>query len=875
MPTPHFTLDVSPDQVRAARQRVKRVLELLGERTPPVVATADEVDADWTGPAAERVKAEMRALGKQLDSADKPLKDASRSLRNLADAYRDALDELPSLNRRWEESLDAYESAVGSANDKHTGRLGDIASSKKDETESKEARDKADTRRDNAIDEATTGLKDAQRQLTKEFEDLRGDVQRETRLAARDLRAAMLISPNVIEELHARGGFDNKFRRRHWTDLARRRLAESLPLTAEHHAAVEEVETKQKHLSTYGMEVPEGYDQSRGGELVDELNAKLTELEGLDAAARSKAINTWAEGLDPVDLSLLTMTDPALVGALDGIPNRARYAANQMNLSTGIEAERAQLEKYWDPKPSNDHPQWAEYSRLVERIKMLEQLQVQPKGKEPHQVLLFEPPTYDGNKVVDDGKLAAVKGNLDTATFVGTVVPGITNRLDNFNATLEKATNTHNEVPDSATIAWLGYDTPEFSDASLTEKSEVGGLALKNFTEGLVRKDGSEMTIMAHSYGTLVTSKALQMGMRPDRVVLFGSPGLGENIHHKDDLGLPADVPVYAMRAYGDPVSITAGHGTDPVDLPGIIRLDTDWLGGEDVTGHSQYTAKDSQSLMNISGVLAGFTVRPPGVQGPGYLEAGGNSLDKDGFAGAYNENLRDLVDVLQAEVPPENLERFVLALEPTLQNMTADGGEMPGVEDIRGLTALVREAMDTSELGDHLSADELQDALIEAGFADKTGELAGDWVRDNVSDMDFLDDAKINVRGFEIHMPDNANEALGDLLGRGTDGAVEDVTAWTAERLPDLGTILDTADKLGDIVQNGTKAVAVIKAIPEAVRATPRIIVSSGEHLLNEGAERVGETVEALDDARETVTDGVADGVESAWKSKANPLNW
>lgn len=874
MPTPHFTLEIQPDQIRAARLRVKRVLEMLAERTPPVVSTPGEVDGEWTGPAAARVKREMGALGDQLDAADKPLKDANRSLRNLTTAYRDALDELPSLNRRWEEALDAYERAVGSANDRHTGRLGDIASSKKDETEAKEAKDKADTRRDDAIDDAQSDLNAAQRQLEKEFERLRDDLSGETRKAAQDLRAAMLITPSVLEELFARGGYDNKFRRRNWTELARRRLAETLPLTAAHHEAVAAVEEKQEHLRTYGMEVPEGYDRARGEELVAELNARLTELEGLDAETRSNQINQWAEKLDPVDLSLLTMTDPSLVGNLDGIPNRARYAANQANLAAGIEAEEAQLEKYWDPPPTNDHPQWAEYQRLVGRIKTLESLTTAPKDKGPHQVLAFEAPTYDGNTVIDDGKLAVVMGDLDTATYVGTVVPGITNRIDNFQATLDKATNTHNEVEDSATIAWLGYDTPEFSDASLTEKSEVGGQALKDFTEGLVRRDGSELTIMAHSYGTLVTSQALQLGMTPDRVVLFGSPGLGENINHKDDLGLPADVPVYAMRAYGDPVSITAGHGTDPVDMEGIIRLDTDWLGGEDVTGHSAYTAKDTQSLQNIAGVLRGLTPRPEGYKGPGdFLVTGGNPLDEDGFGGAYNENLRDLVDILQAEVPPESLEQFVLTLEPTLQNIMSEG-QQPGVGDVRDLTNLVREAMDTSGLGEHLSADELQEALIEAGFADKTGDLAGDFVRDGISDWDGLDDARINVRGFEIHMPDNANEALGDLLGRTTDGVVDDVTAWTAERLPGMDTVLDTADTLSDVVVNATEVLAVVKAIPEAVRMTPRIIVSSGEHLLREGGERVDEAVEALDDAREAVTSTVADGASTVWRS-VDPRNW
>ncbi|QCX28303.1 alpha/beta hydrolase [Nocardioides jishulii] len=815
----HFTLDVHPDQVNAARRRVERVLHMLADRTPPVLRTPDEVDAQWNGGAADRVKSEMRALGEELDAADQRLKKVSRELRRLADSYRDALDELPSLNRRWEAALDAHGAAVASANQWHTQRLHDIASSKKDEAAAQDANTQADGRRDRAIDDAQGALSATKRQLNREFEELRETLRADTRSAARAMTEAMPFTPSGLRRLTALGGFRNRFRRRHWTDLVREKLASRLPLAAGHHEVV-------TTLEAYGLAVPAEGDAARGEELVARLDAELDALAGLDAATRSERIQAWTSTLSSEDLSLLVLVDPVRVGNLDGIPNKARYAANRANLAAGIASEQAQLERYWTPPPGTDHPRWAEYTRLVDRIAMLEDLHKLPVNKLPHQVLAFEPPTYDGNEVVDDGRLAVVKGDLDRATFVGTVVPGITNRIDNFDATLEKASNIQALTAGSATIAWLGYDTPEFADASSAQKSEVGGQALKDFTDGLVRGENSELTIIAHSYGTLVTSKAIQLGMTPDRVVLFGSPGLGENIEHKDDLGLPPDVPVYALRAFGDPVSVTAGHGTDPVDMPGVIRLDTDWSGPEGVTGHSQYTQTGTDSLRNIAGVLAGQQVRPPGVQGPGYLEAGGNALDKDGFAGAYNDNLRDLVDRLQKEVPPDVLESFVLHLEPTLQNVM-EGGAQPGMKDVGEVAAMVRRAMDESGIADHLTRAELLAVLEETEMPELVGELAGDaagdWLSGKIGDLDQLDDLTIRVRGLEIKVPDHANEVLGRGLGNVLDAGVGSTAEWATRNMPGLDAVLDTAEMFDGAVKTGTTVIAVTKAIPDIVRNLPR----------------------------------------------------
>ncbi|KQY64690.1 MULTISPECIES: alpha/beta hydrolase [unclassified Nocardioides] len=908
--TDHFSLDVDPESLRAAGRRLKRIVTMLDERAPKVVATPDQIGDQWTGPPASKVKSEMTTLGETLTSARPKVKSAMRAANHLATLYDDALEQLPSLNRRWAETVADHKAALAQASS-------DQAKAVKEATRSGEI-DIADEVRIRKINggqtrAAASAMSAAQARLTTEFEDLQADLRRDTRDAAREFRENLLVKAPALDP---NGPISNRGRvlsLTQWRAQAKEALLTDLPLTDGHYDAVAEEEEWRNALKTHGLEVPADFDKEHGKELVAALDDKLAELEGLDDKARSEAITKWASGLDPTDLSLLAILDAERVGNLDGIPNQARYAANRVNLTAGIEAEKEQLAKYWDPPPGKDDDGWAEYTRLNGRIDMLEELlsgkadYVDPdtgaKVQRPYQTLVFVPPTYDGDKVTDDGRLAAVMGNLDKAKYVGTVVPGITNRIDNFDATLDKAINTHEMAPDSATIAWLGYDTPEFKDASSTEKAEIGGANLKSFTDGLVRAEGSELSIMAHSYGTLVTSKALQAGMRPDRVVLFGSPGLGENINTRDDLGIPDDIPIYALRAPGDPVSITAGHGTDPVDMEGIIRLDTDWSGPEDVTGHSQYTNRKTQSLINIAGVLQGWTVRPDGYNGPGnFLVEGGNPLDEDGLAGPYNENLRALVDELQAEVPNENLERFVSHLETRLQNIV-EGGTKPGFDDIPELTDLIRTAMSDSQLGEHLTEQELEQALIDAGFADKTGDLVGDIVRDKVGDFDQLDDLSIPITiplpgpgpfggpfTFNLNVPDGANEHLADILGNVTDSGLTKLSELAVNVLPGMEGLLDTADVIYTAVDGVKKTITLVKSTPAILRtalhlttekAKDEVIETIAEltvgtlttvdHVVEGGRNVIEGGREALDDGREALEDVG----ESISKSKLNPGNW
>src|SRR5690606_1112906 len=88
---------------------------------------------------------------------------------------------------------------------------------------------------------------------------------------------------------------------------------------------------------------------------------------------RAQAVNKWAEALDPEALSLLTVHDATFIGDLVGMPNRARYAANRLNVAEAIESEMARLEEYDEAIPKGE-PGYADYVRLIGRIDTLTRL---------------------------------------------------------------------------------------------------------------------------------------------------------------------------------------------------------------------------------------------------------------------------------------------------------------------------------------------------------------------------------------------------------------------------------------------------------------------------------------------------------------------
>lgn len=424
-------------------------------------------------------------------------------------------------------------------------------------------------------------------------------------------------------------------------------------------------------LKAFGL--PAGFDVNSPdvGRLKTDLANLLAAHQGDTPAARAQAVKDYFATLTPLQQAELADAEPAVVGNLDGVPPTVRFAANRISIQQEYERELAYYKTLQPDDPA--------YKRTGARVDTLrsflnprEQKFVDPHTNKtatreiPRQFLVFDPAS---GSVADpkatpypDGRVAEVVGNLSTASNVAFRIPGITNRLENFNGfgnggyNLAQDQTTGIEQPDTAVVSWLGYDTPEIGDSVDPSKAVAGGQQLADFMAGISvnLKPDATKDVFAHSYGTLCTSKALQDGMHVDNVVFMGSPGLGPTINSVADFHMPG-THFYAMRAPKDPVSYTQGLGNDPADFPDITRLGTNGS-----TGHSQYYNQSTDSLGNLQKILFGDS------KGLTFTHT---TLDEE-MTGAAE--IRELVSFLHSKVPPDVVTRMGGDLDPIVQDILA-----------------------------------------------------------------------------------------------------------------------------------------------------------------------------------------------------------
>jgi pimeloyl-ACP methyl ester carboxylesterase len=173
-------------------------------------------------------------------------------------------------------------------------------------------------------------------------------------------------------------------------------------------------------------------------------------------------------------------------------------------------------------------------------------------------------------------------GDPVSATHTAVVVPGITNDaatidLQSLGAISLQAAATARTSRSvrTSTIAWMGYDAPshpalhggrldprELRDLVRTigeDAAEDGGHELVDFVDELRETNPhTDVTVVGHSYGSTTTGHAAVDGLAADRLVLLGSPGLGDGVDRAPDLGLPATA-IFVGAADRDPVTWLGG----------------------------------------------------------------------------------------------------------------------------------------------------------------------------------------------------------------------------------------------------------------------------------------------------------------------------
>ncbi|MBR8745390.1 alpha/beta hydrolase [Nocardiopsis sp. MG754419] len=225
------------------------------------------------------------------------------------------------------------------------------------------------------------------------------------------------------------------------------------------------------------------------------------------------------------------------------------------------------------------------------------------------------------------GRIVEELGDAAEADHVAVVVPGNDNDLGNYfdqkRATRPRANaatllaEMRRQAPTErvAVVVWVGYRAPRgFGEAVMRAPAERGARELVRLTRFLPAS--ARLTLVGHSYGTVVCGLALSRARVSDCVAL-GSPGMG--VRTRGELGFagnlwaglgPTDWIRYFPRGYAAGV----GHGPSPLRSGFGTRV----FATGDIPGHCSYYRAGSESVRNIARIAVGRyeRVSPAGAMG-------------------------------------------------------------------------------------------------------------------------------------------------------------------------------------------------------------------------------------------------------------------
>jgi pimeloyl-ACP methyl ester carboxylesterase len=217
-----------------------------------------------------------------------------------------------------------------------------------------------------------------------------------------------------------------------------------------------------------------------------------------------------------------------------------------------------------------------------------------------------------------DGRTAEVFGDLNQASRIVVLVPGVASTLVDFDRGLGGVARRAPGVQgrtlyqqlskrdrDVAVISWLGYDPPDgLGLAAATEgRARSGAAKLVSFVRDVLhQRPEVSVTLVGHSYGSLVVGLAAPELPEVHDLIALGSPGMG--VAHAADLGgahvWSALAPHDWIRRLPQLRVLGLGLGRRP-SSPGFgaTALPT---GGVD--GHDYYLVEGSATLRAVTDIV-------------------------------------------------------------------------------------------------------------------------------------------------------------------------------------------------------------------------------------------------------------------------------
>ena len=213
-----------------------------------------------------------------------------------------------------------------------------------------------------------------------------------------------------------------------------------------------------------------------------------------------------------------------------------------------------------------------------------------------------------------DGRVVEVLGDLATADHLAVLIPGMTNTADNYlSGERKKAANLLLEMQKRAkagetvaVVSWLGYDTPDFSLDGIwngARRSDVAKVGAKDLGEDLkfiqTVNPRAQVTVIGHSYGSIVLGQAMRQGLLATDAIAVGSPGMDAN--DRKDLGSP-NVKLWAAHDRFRNIAVNETLPTVHIPFtkvtihPGVVKIPigpvpVDFV--SDLPGHGEDPAAD------------------------------------------------------------------------------------------------------------------------------------------------------------------------------------------------------------------------------------------------------------------------------------------
>ena len=305
-----------------------------------------------------------------------------------------------------------------------------------------------------------------------------------------------------------------------------------------------------------------------GPDLMNELGSRPGAASFVAGMSTQEEMQFWNK-LNLAQQGALLAALPGLVGNLDGAPYATRNIANRQLLEV--------LQRELDNTVLNSGSTGTDYEAVAIREAALDSLREALAHDERYLISL------DPRAAAPLAQVAS--GNPDTARNITYLVPGMNSSSMDAASMAVQADELRRRQGkegiygnDTAVIAYMGYESPVLGTVASEESAEIGAPVFADALDGIyitrsAAGTAPEVSVIAHSYGTTMSSIALGMTDYPvSSVVLVASAGLPEGIGVTDlhvDPGPDGQPEVYVTLAEADNVAWmgwTAGQRTNPAD---------------------------------------------------------------------------------------------------------------------------------------------------------------------------------------------------------------------------------------------------------------------------------------------------------------------